>query len=82
VKAHHHFSDPEWDGEPLEPEPKTPKAVVEKPTGPPYDKDSTDTPVRRQRVKVKLADGKDRTIQHMQVTSFWHPDGQRMSRRR
>ena len=23
VKAHHHFSDPEWDGEPLEPEPKT-----------------------------------------------------------
>lgn len=21
VKAHHHFSDPEWDGEPLEPEP-------------------------------------------------------------
>ena len=23
VKAHHHFSDPEWDGEPIEPEPKT-----------------------------------------------------------
>ncbi len=22
VKAHHHFSDPEWDGEPMEPEPK------------------------------------------------------------
>ena len=22
VKAHHHFSDPEWDGEPLEPEPE------------------------------------------------------------
>ncbi len=22
VKAYHHFSDPEWDGEPLEPEPK------------------------------------------------------------
>ena len=27
VKAHHHFNDPEWDGEPLEPEPKEePKA--------------------------------------------------------
>jgi len=25
VKAHHHFSDPEWDGEPLEPEPKASK---------------------------------------------------------
>jgi type I restriction enzyme R subunit len=24
---------------------------------------------------VKLADGKARTIQHMMVTSFWHPDG-------
>jgi len=22
VKAHHHFNDPEWDGEPIEPEPK------------------------------------------------------------
>ena len=26
VKAHQHFSDPEWDGEPLEPEPKEAKA--------------------------------------------------------
>jgi len=28
---------------------------------------------------VKLADGKERTIQHMMVTSFWHPDGTPMS---
>jgi type I restriction enzyme R subunit len=28
---------------------------------------------------VKLADGKARTIQHMTVTSFWHPDGAPMS---
>jgi type I restriction enzyme R subunit len=28
---------------------------------------------------VKLADGKARTIQHMMVTSFWHPDGTPMS---
>ena len=26
VKAHHHFNDSEWDGEPLEPEPKAPSA--------------------------------------------------------
>ncbi len=25
VKAHHHFSDPEWDGEPIEPEPREPR---------------------------------------------------------
>jgi type I restriction enzyme R subunit len=30
-------------------------------------------------VKVKLADGKERTIQHMTMTSFWHPDGTPMS---
>ena len=29
--------------------------------------------------QVKLADGKSRTIQHMVVTSFWHPDGTPMS---
>lgn len=34
---------------------------------------------KRTRVKVKLADGKARTIQHMMMTSFWHPDGTPMS---
>lgn len=28
---------------------------------------------------AKLADGKERAIQHMMVTSFWHPDGTPMS---
>jgi type I restriction enzyme R subunit len=78
VKAHHHFSDPEWDGEPLEPEgkdePKSPRPpAVPKPT------DGTKPEPPRRRIKVKLADGKARTIQHMMVTSFWHPDGTPMS---
>ena len=30
-------------------------------------------------VKIKLADGKERDIQHMMATSFWHPDGTPMS---
>jgi type I restriction enzyme R subunit len=34
---------------------------------------------RRKKVKVKLADGKERTIQHMMMTTFWHPDGTPMS---
>jgi type I restriction enzyme R subunit len=34
---------------------------------------------RRRKVKVKLADGKERQIQNMMVTSFWHPDGTPMS---
>lgn len=27
------------------------------------------------RVRIRLADGKERTIQHMSATSFWSPDG-------
>jgi type I restriction enzyme, R subunit len=76
VKAHHHFSDPEWDGEPIEPEPKEPRPDP-KPHVPP--EPGPDPQPRRQRVKVKLADGKARTIKHMMVTSFWHPDGTPMS---
>ena len=30
-------------------------------------------------MKVKLADGKDRSIQHMMMTTFSHPDGTPMS---
>jgi type I restriction enzyme R subunit len=76
VKAHHHFSDPEWDGEPLEPEPKNPP----RPSNPDAETEPKAEPLPRpQRIKVKLADGKSRTIQHMMVTSFWHPDGTPMS---
>lgn len=31
------------------------------------------------KVKIKLADGKERTIQHMMATMFWNPDGTPMS---
>jgi len=81
VKAHHHFSDPEWDGEPLEPEPKIPKIWREPPPPPypPVPPGGGDPPERPQRIKVKLADGKERNIQHMIATSFWHPDGTPMS---
>ncbi|MFZ3209841.1 MAG: type I restriction-modification enzyme R subunit C-terminal domain-containing protein [Geobacteraceae bacterium] len=81
VKAYHHFSDPEWDGEPIEPDfpisPIAPTTLIETQSNcvsdpvPDYNK--------RQKVRVKLADGKERTIQHMTVTSFWHPDGTPMS---
>jgi len=35
--------------------------------------------LKKAKVKVKLADGKARAIQHMMVTTFWHPDGTPMS---
>ncbi|MEN6601292.1 MAG: DEAD/DEAH box helicase family protein [Bryobacteraceae bacterium] len=80
VKAHHHFNDPEWDGEPLDPEPKPEPEPKPRPDPPPDSNGAeTSPPEKRQRIKVKLADGKARTIQHMMVTSFWHPDGTPMS---
>lgn len=80
VKAHHHFSDPEWDGEPVEPEPKA-EGKSAAPSPPLVDRVREEPVeyVKRKRIKVKLADGKARTIQHMMVTTFWHPDGTPMS---
>ncbi len=73
VRAHQHFSDPEWDGEPENetrggeyPEHVPRNTKVR--TAP--EDEYTPRPVR-----VKLADGKERTIEHMMSTSFWHPDG-------
>lgn len=79
VKAHHHFNDPEWDGEPVEPEPRTPRTPPPQTDPPSGEGPTNESPPPRTRVKVKLADGKDRTIQHMMMTSFWHPDGTPMS---
>ncbi|TDP85925.1 type I restriction enzyme R subunit [Aquabacterium commune] len=83
VKAHHLFSDPEWDGEPIAPEPPTaggvypPKPeVVPGGVGEPPSPDPVDKP---RMAKVKLADGKARKIQHMASTSFWSADGKPMS---
>ncbi len=83
VNAHHHFQDPEWDGEPAEPEESVSvvdygtesKATVRVMRDPP----DTVEYGRREKIRINLADGKERMIQHMAVTSFWHPDGTPMS---
>ncbi len=79
VKAHHHFSDPEWDGEPIESEPQEPGRTPSSPRSSEAVSELKAEYPKRQKIKVKLADGKERTIQHMMVTSFWHPDGTPMS---
>ena len=78
VEAYLNFADPEWDGEPLDPEP--PKVKEPKPYPP-----GTKLPVASEpelasgMIKIKLADGKIRELQHMVSTSFWSPDGKPMS---
>ncbi|HQT32292.1 MAG TPA: DEAD/DEAH box helicase family protein [Thiobacillus sp.] len=79
VRAHHHFSDPEWDGEPLEPEPPPLRPALPPAPLPGEVREPPAEYSKRQTIKVKLADGKVRAIQHMTATSFWHPDGTPMS---
>jgi type I restriction enzyme R subunit len=79
VKAYEHFNDPEWDGEPMEPEATRPRP--EKPGGmddgplPDYEP----PPERPKKIRIRLADGKERTIQHMMATSYWSADGKPIS---
>lgn len=99
VDASRNFKDPEWDGEPIEPElcPKCGFYPCKCEKAPPKPckycgqtpcictKDNTCKKCHQnpcvciRKTKVKLADGKERTIQHMMSTSFWHPDGTPMS---
>lgn len=80
VKAYEHFSDPEWDGEPMEPvvaDPRPPKEGGCEEEGADYE--APPATERPKQIKIKLADGKERTIQHMMATSYWSPDGKPIS---
>ena len=83
VKAYEHFNDREWDGEPLDPEPITPRAREAagdyKVEPLPPDLHNAEENQPRQKIKVKLADGKERAISHQMQTTFWSPDGKPMS---
>lgn len=116
VDAYKHFSDPEWDGEPIieicnicgqdpcicgeitdcpncgqldcacisEPPPpcyvcgQSP-CICEKPGSVPCPVCGERPCICNKKVKVKLAKGKEREIQHMISTSFWSADGKPIS---
>jgi type I restriction enzyme, R subunit len=77
VKAYEHFNDPEWDGEPLPPDPPVdrppqgegdgPRPLPEPPGG-----RSVEEPPPPPRVVVKLSDGKERSIRYISATTYWH----------
>jgi type I restriction enzyme R subunit len=79
VKAHHHFQDPEWDGEPEPPEEQIPPIGPLVPKEPRKIQETPAEYLQKKKAKIKLADGKERNIQHMMATTFWHPDGTPMS---
>lgn len=84
VDAYKHFSDPEWDGEPIdniiEDEGKSNKPIPEQPT---EESDLVDEEeeenTKKKKLKIKLRDGKEREIQHMVSTMFWSADGKPIS---
>lgn len=75
VDAHHHFADPEWDGDPEEPvekpEPadRPPRKTKEPPEG--YEP--------KVKLKIKLRDGRERQIEHMSSTLYYSADGRPIS---
>ncbi|MEW4983754.1 MAG: EcoAI/FtnUII family type I restriction enzme subunit R [Cycloclasticus sp.] len=98
VKAYEHFSDPEWDGDPLEPaiceqcgdNPCSCSIVLPEACAVcgsiPCECSSVTEPCsecgekpcvceKKSKLVIKLADGKERTIQSMTATSFWSADG-------
>ena len=80
VKAHHHFSDPEWDGDPLQPEPtKRLSGVRETDPENPGAGSVPEPQLPRSIIKVKLSDGKVRNIQSMMATTYWSADGKPIS---
>lgn len=92
VNAHDHFQDPEWDGEPLAPEPPTGGGsssggndTTDHPEPEPEPCPACqnlpcvcETPPRRM-ISVKLSDHKTREIDSMIKTSFWSPSGKPIS---
>ncbi|HVT00620.1 MAG TPA: DEAD/DEAH box helicase family protein [Patescibacteria group bacterium] len=78
VDAYKHFSDPEWDGDPIDSivdNPKIPRIINTSAKR----EESTTIVEHPARIKIKLRDGKDREIQHMISTSFWSADGKPIS---
>lgn len=82
VKAHLNFQDPDWDGEPDDPEPSAPPTppVPEAPTDfvPPNDDEPTDD-ARPAKIKISLSDGSVRDIRYLSTTTYWSADGRPMA---
>jgi type I restriction enzyme R subunit len=84
VKAHEHFNDEEWDGEPLPPEPGEPpgprpgpgEPYPEPPERPPGAGGEDEPPAK---IVIELAKGKARSITYIAATTYWGPDGKPMS---
>ena len=80
VNAYQHFQDPDWDGEPVEPDGPSPSGPTDGPLSP----DSPDSPEEepteptREKIKIKLSDGKEREIKSTS-SNYFYVDGKPIS---
>jgi type I restriction enzyme, R subunit len=80
VDAYKHFSDPEWDGEPIPEEPQEPKPYpIPESSDAPDVTEPEEQVKRKPKIKIKLRNGKEREIKHMVSTSFWSAEGKPIS---
>lgn len=95
VGAYKHFSDREWDGEPVEPEPTSPRPIPQPCTickqRPCICERVAPEPCEvcgyvqcrcrgpKQMIEIVLGDGKKRQLQYMNTVTFWSPDGKPMT---
>lgn len=82
VKAHENFNDPEWDGDPIDPEPPRPRS--EQPVPEPLvdadgPEDESGEYESKAKIRIKLADGKTRAIRYLATTTYWSADGKPIS---
>ncbi len=74
VKAYEHFNDPEWDGEPLPPDVGGPARPVvddvDYPFTPEQPGDLNPLAEMKEKIVVKLADGKERQIRYISATTY------------
>jgi type I restriction enzyme R subunit len=73
VKAHHMFSDPEWDGDPVAPEPPG------DPKPPPPPGPEPPSVERPEKIRIELAEGKVREFNFTMTTTFWGPNGDQLT---
>lgn len=73
------FHDPDWDGEPEDPTPPEPKEPKKKIFGVELSNKPDEPSGRREMVRIKLADGKERQLQSISSTMFYSVDGKPMS---
>lgn len=75
VDASHNFYDPEWDGEPIESTPIEKRLEHQEEKEREVELQEEKEAPRKQKLVIKLADGKEREFQHMTSRMFYSADG-------